>query len=335
MADLSYVIDFFTPDDAPGVVSLFRHVYGEHFPVRTVYDPEELIKEEKTGETYRLIARSPSGEIVGHLSVYRSTSPNPSLYEAGCLMVHTGFRQTPLSFALATALKTMLIGRHHITQLWFETVCNHLFTQQEAQRLGLTETSLEMDLMPAEAYATPGAQSSGGRVSVLTSFLLLSTEPQTLYLPSVYEQFIRQLYAPLDLDRTFLIADTLCIPPGKTTGQSRIFSEAGLVRITLDTAGEDFPDWIDSAMHAAEQEGVVVFQVFLQLTQPYAGWVVGQLTARGFFIGGILPVWFGADGLLMQKTAHKPFFEGTYVFSRHAKMMKEYVQNDWRKQNPG
>lgn len=330
MVELSYSLDFFTPDDAPGVVLLFRAVYGESFPVRTVYDPDELIRQDKAGEAYRMIARSPVGEVVGHISLFRSTPSNHSLYEVGCLMVRNDYRQTKLSFSLFDTLFTHLIKRYQITQIWGEAVCNHLFSQQEAHRLGLFETALEMDLMPAAAYTTPGAQSVGGRVSTLTAFILLKTDPQTIYLPPGYHEFIRELYAPLNLDRTVHVSDPGLLPSGATRGEIQAYTEAGLARITLDAIGRDYTDWIDDTINRAEQEGAVVMQVIMKLTCSHSAWAVKHLNARGFFIGGILPVWLGDDGLLMQKIVGTPFFEGTHVYSRRAKMIKEVVLNDWK-----
>lgn len=331
MTDLSYIIDYFRPDDAPGVVALFHHVYGTNFPVKEVYNPDELIRQERCGEAYRLVARSSYGEVVGHISLYRSTPPNPTLYEAGCLMVQIKFRKTPLSFGLITALKTMLIERHGVHQIWFEAVCNHLFTQQEACRLGLSETALEMDLMPACAYTTQGVQSVGGRVSTLTSFLLLSKESQTLYLPQEHEEFIRQIYAPLSQVRQYLLSDPVISPSGKTRGQHQIYTDAGLARITIEHAGADLPEWIEYLIHGFKGVEIMVMQVFFKLSSPDTGWIVDHLNSLGFFIGGILPVWFGEDALLMQKISGKPFFEGTHVYTKQAKMIKEYVHNDWQK----
>jgi hypothetical protein len=331
--ELTYEIDFFTTADAPGVVALFREVYGEHYPVKAVYDPDMLILQEQTGDAYRMVARSPTGDVVGHVAAYRSTPPNPDLYEIGCLMVSHIYRQTDLAFALFTAQTNGLVQRYHIGQVWGEAVCNHLFTQQSINREGVIETGLEMDLMPASSYYAPGSQSVGGRVSVLPCFRLMESHPRIMYLPSCYDEFIRYLYEPFNQECTFLPADPAINPVNLTSGQVQTFSEAGVTRITLEEIGSDFEDWMRGAILAAEKEGSVVIQLFMKMTSPYTGYVVNFLQKLGFFFGAILPCWFGDDGFLMQKIVGEPFFAGTHVYSKRAKKIKEYVQNDWQIRN--
>jgi len=326
--ELPYTIDFFTPADAPGVVALFRAVYGENYPVKEVYDPVALMNQEKTGDAYRLVARAPSNEVVGHISIYRSSPPNPLLYEAGCLMIRHDYRQTDLSFTLFSALSTHLISKYTIRYIWGEAVCNHLFTQQSVFREGFIETALEMDLMPASSYAAPGSQSIGGRVSALTVFRLIDYLPQKIYVPSCYDETIRFLYAPIGDGCTFIRSDAP-LPSGDTVGTVQTFSEAGVARFTIDAVGTDFGPWIERNCMLAEKQGAQVIQFFIRMNTPAIGVVTDILQRNRFFIGGILPCWFGEDGFLMQKRIGTPFFEGTHVYTKRAGKIKEIVQNDW------
>ena len=68
--------------DAAGVVELYKTVYGNEYPVKTVYDPAAVIEQQNNGEMYRIIARS-GDKVVGQTALYCSTSPNPELYEKG------------------------------------------------------------------------------------------------------------------------------------------------------------------------------------------------------------------------------------------------------------
>ena len=62
----SYIFDLFRPEDAEGVVHLFKTVYGEEYPIKTFIDPKLLIEENAAGRTISSVARTPKGEIVGH-----------------------------------------------------------------------------------------------------------------------------------------------------------------------------------------------------------------------------------------------------------------------------
>ena len=59
-------IDFFRPEDAPGVARLFRQVYGEGYPIEIYYHPERLIEENTGGRVLSSVAHTQAGEIVGH-----------------------------------------------------------------------------------------------------------------------------------------------------------------------------------------------------------------------------------------------------------------------------
>jgi hypothetical protein len=327
---LAYTIGFFSPEDADGVVALYREVYGDHYPAKVVYDPAGLIRQEETGEAHRLVARSPSGEVVGHIALFRSSPPNPQLYEDGCLMIRHDYRQTDLSFVIFSAVMTRLMPRFGIRYIWGEAVCNHLFTQQATRREGFIETGLEMDLMPLASYTVPGAQRAGGRVSAVLVFYLSDVEPRTVYTPACYDEFIRFLYAPIGQAVTFIRSEAP-LPPGKTSGHAELFAGAGVARITLDTIGEDSWLWITRETLKAAEKGASVIQVFLRITEPSIGEVVSILHENGFFISGVLPCWYGDDGFLMQKIIGTPFFEGTHVYSKQAKQIKEYVEKDWVK----
>jgi hypothetical protein len=59
-------IDFFRPEDAPGVARLFQQVYGDGYPVRIYYNPDKLIEENVAGRIISTVAWTQSGEVIGH-----------------------------------------------------------------------------------------------------------------------------------------------------------------------------------------------------------------------------------------------------------------------------
>ena len=81
-----FTVGNFRPEDAEGLVALFRAVYGEQYPIRLFYDPAAIILANKEGRYYSIVARSTSGQVVGVSHLYRST-PYPNLYEIGVSLV--------------------------------------------------------------------------------------------------------------------------------------------------------------------------------------------------------------------------------------------------------
>ena len=44
------VLDQFRSEDAAGVAECFKKVYGEDYPIKIFYEPDELIEANKTGQ---------------------------------------------------------------------------------------------------------------------------------------------------------------------------------------------------------------------------------------------------------------------------------------------
>ncbi|MCX5814553.1 MAG: hypothetical protein NT178_18725 [Proteobacteria bacterium] len=96
MSEGGYKIDLFEPGDAAGVVELFKEVYGDGYPIKIVYNPEQLVTAFQNGEYIPLLARTPDNRIVGYTALYRS-APHKGLYESGQTLVLPDYRKTPVA----------------------------------------------------------------------------------------------------------------------------------------------------------------------------------------------------------------------------------------------
>ena len=328
--ELTWELDLFQADDAPGIVELYREVYGDNYPVKAVYDPAEIIRQDTCGESWRAVARSADGEVVGHVAFYRSSPPNPRLYEHGQLMVRHAYRQTEVAFALMNYALAKIPDRHGLEQIWGEAVCNHLFTQMMTRETGYVETGLEVDLMPAESYtqAFGSAPVSNNRVSTLLVFRSFGSKPQTIYLPTIYEAQLRFIYAAIDGVHRFEPATAPLPASVNTLAELANFSGAAVSRITVQVIGTDFETRLAQLESEASAACAVVKQVFLRLTEPAIGAAVTILRQRGYFFGGALPRWFDDDGLLMQKTLDEPDFASICLLTKRARQLKEMVRLD-------
>lgn len=326
-----WVIDIFKSKDAEGVVELYRKIYGEHYPVKAVYDPQELIRQ-SCGDAYRLVARKVDGEVVGHIALYRSSPPNSNLYEQGQLMVSHDYRHTDMASRLIEVSTQEMPVHYGLEQIWGEAVCNHLVTQQMTSWEGFYATALEVDLMPNESYAKAFSRSleNTGRVSALAVFRTFKTKAQTIYLPEVYEQSLQNIYSCYDFGHRFVLSRQ-GLPNGiASRGKMDVFSGAGVARITLFEVGQDFLAYIEKMERQAAAEGTVVSQIYLPLSLPCVGAVVDGLRNNGYFLGGPMPRWFDEDGLLMQKIFTKPNFEEIHLYTKQAKEVLKIIKEDWQ-----
>lgn len=319
-------VDFFRPEDAPGVARLFCMVYGNEYPVKTFTDPQLLIEENAAKRVISSVARTPKGDIIGHIALYRS-APFQGIYESGAGLVAPNYRGGVIYFRLMEHSITVAVPGLGIETAFGEPVCNHVVAQKCGLKLGSGPCAVEVDLMPAETYTKE--ESASGRVATLLTFKVFTAKPQTIYLPAAYEEMARFLYEAVNHESRFILSSEE-LPAGvKTRVETQVFEFAKVARFTVHDAGDDFASAFEEREKAAAQKGAVVYQVWLKLSWPWVGRVAGLLRARGYFAGGILPRWFDVDGFLMQKAIGAPNWEGIQVFGDRAEKMLAMVRQDW------
>lgn len=326
MSERDYTIDLFEPGDAPGVARLFTEVYGDAYPIKVVYNPEKLVTAVETAEYIPIVARTPDRRILGYLSLYRS-APNKRLYEVGQALVLPEHRNTPvagLMFRYITKVAPTISG---VEALFFEGVCNHTLTQRAGMIFKYVETAIEVDLMPAEAYERE--HSASGRVATLDMFRTLIPKPHLLYVPGVYENYSRYVLDGMDDTRSVKVATEPLASGGSTKITSQVFDFAQVARLTVREVGLDFEETFAAEEKRLNDQHCKVIQVWLKLSWPWVGAVVNILRDKGFFLGDILPRWFGEDGFLMQKVLARPNWEGINLYSDRAAQILRFIKDDW------
>jgi len=319
----------FRPEDAPGIVNLFRSVYGEGYPIRVFYDDKELTEANAKGQYYSIVARNMTGQVIGVQHLFRS-APYNNLYEAGAGLVDRDYRKLGLiTEMLAFAFNGWAPGHNNIEETFGEAVCNHTHMQKTVRTFAHVETALEVALMPAEAY--DAEQSAKGRVAALLVFRCDKPKPHTVFLPGQYEKELRFLYSALDDIRSLEIADENLPRDLSSQAEMTVFDFAKVARIAMRAAGPDLESYLENLEKQARDRKVVVFQVWLKLGSPCVGSAVDILRRRGYYIGGILPRWFDEDGLLMQKLLVDPDFDAIQLHSDRAKEILAIVKKDWER----
>ena len=322
-----YTVGYFDPAAAAGVARLSYAVYGEGYPVDTYYIPERLIEENARGAIRSVVARTASGDVVAHGALYRSSPPNPNLYEYGLAMTLPSYRAS-MVFARVTQVAMKLVGTDGIDAIFSEGVCNHIITQKFSALLKGVETALEPALMPADAYTTE--RSSEGRVACVISFRVARDQRRVIFLPRPYLGELEFMMSGLDLDRELRVSED-ALPAVASVIDVKRFASAGLARCTLTTPGHDLAIRLAELEREFEQNDYALVQFFVDLGQANCGAVVDELRRQGYSLGGFLPTWFGDDGLLMQKHRVQPDFDHIKLYSDRARALLEIVKRDWQR----
>jgi len=332
MTERGYEIDIFRPGDAVGVTQLFREVYGNDYPVKIVYDSEEFARAVARQDYIPVVARTPEGDIVGFSSFYRS-APNQRLYEIGLGMVSARYRRTAILGLMMRRLVKAAFTSPDFDAFFGEAVCNHVLMQKGTAVFRTVETAIEIDLMPSEAYEKE--ESAVGRVSTVVSTRTFVPRPHTVYVPEIYVDYLAYIYSEFDDSRTFKRSDRR-LPSDRSTGLTvQTFDGAGVTRISVNGAGPDFETILDSEEKEARSKGVIIMQVWLNLSLPWVCICVDILRSRGYFFCGTFPRWFGEDGLLMEKIEGQPNWEGINLYTDRARQILRFVRDDWGRTQSG
>lgn len=322
---------FYQPEDGPGVARLFYAVYGDGYPIDTFYLPDRLTEENRAGRIRSVVAVTEAGDVVCHEALFRSSAPNPGLFEFGLGLTLPSYRGT-LAFARCSQLLMTLPGTEGIDAFFGEAVCNHVITQKLTRQVGTVETALEPALMPARAYEAE--QSAHGRVSCLMAFKVVQDHKRQLCIPNAYREQMAFLLEGCNLDRE-LQPGKSSLPASPARIETALFHESGVARCNITAAGVDLADQLQSLESNLRDKQYALLQCFVPLDVSWAGVAVELMRQKRFFLGGFLPVWFGGDGLLMQKLFVDPGFEEMKLHTERAKAIREMVRADWMQSREG
>jgi hypothetical protein len=324
--DQDFTVRRFEPGDAWGVIRCFFEVYGDGYPFDTYYVPQKLIAAHEQSDMRSAVAVTARGDIVGFGSLLRHVAANPRLCETGQASVIPDYRATMAILCIQECLYALAGADAPVDAIFGEAVSNHQVMQRISLLFGFSETGIELGLMPGTAYGRGSAPEE--RVSTVLTFKILGDTPCDLYLPPVYEAVLADLLPDLPLTRSVHVSTADLPGDAVSDFDVRLFEAVGVLRVMARSAGHDFGDRLARELTLAASKGVLVFQVMVNLGEPWSGRVVDRLREQGFFFGGLLPQWFGTDGLLMQKLAFKPDCGALTLQSPRSHELLAYIRQD-------
>ena len=313
------------PEDAPGVARLFFAVYGGDYPVDVPYVPELLARANEDGSMCSTVARTPKGDVVGHVALLRSAAPNPRLFELGQGAVLPSYRGASIQTRLQELVVRTLGPTLPIDGVFGEAVTNRTTTQKLAIGLGFGETGIELDLMAEGSFAREGEP---GRVTTVLVTLTYRDLPQDLHVPAPYREALSYALSDLPIVRT-LVDSAAPAPAGSRTAVDvAAWPSASVLRANVSSVGEDFPAVAEGLEARAAAEGLRVRQVWLSLREPWAARAVEALRPRGYSLAGLMPRWFESDALVLQRLDHEPEYERVRLFTEKARRLLDLVRRD-------
>ncbi len=290
----------FQPEDAPGVSSLYLAIYGDAFPMEYVYDPEAVIAANQGPGLFQVVARTPEGEVVGVFSLFHSP-PNARIMETGGLMVLPHYRGGTLALRLIKRMFEDIVPNLSLQGIYGQSVVNHLMTQKLARKMNHPTVGLELRALPARSdHAQEG---DSPRTSLINEMIIHEDAPHTVHLPERYAGILVKIYDAMGLTRDFA-TNLSFAPQGMSQTEAMDLEYAALSRCQVERIGGDIRRVIDD--FEKSRPDTQIFQLRLPLSDPGAPFAVETARSRGYFFGGLLPLWTGRDVLFLQKLDLEP-----------------------------
>lgn len=327
--DRKYEVGPLEPGDGKGVAQLFFCVYGDRYPVEDYYIPESVERLNADGSLLTVVARLDTGTVAGQGAYYQSSPPNKALFEFGQLLIAPEYRNSLMVAKIVREMDRLSRTMTQAQGFFGEAVCTHLVTQKLVDKQGYAECGLEVSLMPAGAYEKEGAGAQ--RVSCLLGARVDRDRRMPLNLPECYRQEMELILRGFSLDREVSFSAMDAPQATESSFDSRTFDFASVERVQVTAVGSDFTDVVRTLDEDAKRRDLAVLQVFVNAGAPGAVFAVEALRARGFVLGGLVPLWFGPDGLLMQKIYAEPEFDAINLFSDRSKALLAFIRADWER----
>lgn len=310
----------FEPRDAEGVAALFYAVYGEGFAVDSVYDPDQIIAANASGQAHHVVGRTLAGEVVGVQAYFRNP-PGRHIMELGSWIVLPAYRNTSLAMRLARRILEEPPARLDLQVIYSQNVCDHLISQKAGERFGFHSWALSLEAMPPRPEAAPGE--GGGRISLIEVFRVLRDTPQAIHLPEAYAAALPALYESRGLRREFL-ADAP--PRGESRSSVLDMEAASFSRMTFEAVGADAPAHLER--FARDHQGLQVLHLAVPLWIPGVSLAVKAAREAGFFLAGLLPLWDDRDMLLMQRLRAEPDWSAPKLYTQEARDLLALIAAD-------
>jgi len=325
----AYEVGLLRPGDGQGVAQLFYTIYGDRYPVEDYYVPERIEQMNAEGSLLTVVARLETGVVAGQGAYYQSSPPNKALFEFGQVMVAPEYRDSLMGAKIIREMDQLSRTMTQAEGFFGEAVCTHTVTQKLVDKQGYSECGLELSLMPAGAYEKEGAGAQ--RVTCLLGARVDRDRRMPLHLPECYRRELEFILEGFSLTRDIHFSEADRPSAAVTQLERKTFDFAQVERVQATTVGADFPLAASRLDEEAVQKGLAVLQVYVNAGAPGAAFAVEALRERGFILGGLLPIWFGPDGLLMQKLYIEPEFETINLHSVRGKAILEFLRADFER----
>lgn len=314
-------------EDSPSVARCFLQVYGRHYIHSEVFSPKRYWSKVQSGEVIPIVARNPTGEVVGHVALERELGAQ--IAERGQAVVLPSYRGRHLLEKMTERLteKAREIG---LVGIYAQPVTVHIFSQRNDDRAGMPICAAMLGIRPENALPKDlPVPTRGQRQSLLLAFRFLDAPGERLfYAPPVYQEMISRLSQSLGMAPRF--ADRSDVVEQSSAIHVKL-DRNGSAQITIDKIGAEIGQELKLTFTNLTSLGAEYVQISAPLPDPGMPLLVDAARALGFYFCGIGPAFLpSGDALLLQYAAHPVDVSKLQLFADQTRALVNFIEKDRR-----
>jgi anti-sigma regulatory factor (Ser/Thr protein kinase) len=291
--------------DTRGIHELVRLVfkcYGYTYANDFMYFPEQIESLLKSGLMLSSGAYNSRNELIGHVGFIFS-APGAKVAESGEAVVDPRYRGRGIFQMMKNYLKDF-VTQQNVVGIYGEAVTVHPYSQKGSIELGGRETGFLLGYSPGTVkFESISENERPRRQSVAMMFTpLLSSGPETIYVPEAYEKIMAEIYSRLEYERNIIAENSRTGVKGKHPGAASVSirHDHNQARIIIERIGRKTIDEIRFHLKHLTVERFDCIYVDLPVKQKGAGYVGSVLREMGFFFGCVIPEYGDGDVFRLQ-----------------------------------
>jgi anti-sigma regulatory factor (Ser/Thr protein kinase)/GNAT superfamily N-acetyltransferase len=302
-----------------------------------VYYPERLAEMNRRGELRSLVAVAPNGAVAGHVAL-KFEEGRAERAELGVLFVRPECRRQGVGRKLWSAAVESARGMG-LQCVIARSVTGHQGSQAMAMAHGFADCALYLALFPRAVDLKSLGGVQAGKMSGMLQWLGLGApRRRRLDVPARHAGIVEELYRRAEIP--FEVLPASAAPAGEEPSirvrRMAILNVAHVEVARIGAQPARTAQWIVAALRRLCREKMDTIYVQLALEQAGAAEVAEACAREGFLFAGISPGAFAeGDSLAMQYlNAPEDPFEQMAVWTPTAELLRDYVREEWRTQEP-
>jgi len=313
-------------EDAAGVAACFRAVYGEGYLHPDVYDPARYLADIARGDLIAVVARDPSGSVVGHLAL--EMGPGIAVAERGEAVVLPVCRGRGLLSRMTDQLfvdarQRGLVGVYAIP------LTVHVLSQKNDAHAQMPICAVLLGEEPETTHPSGMPfPTAGQRQSYLRAFRYMSAPAPRIVGPAgPYAAMVRDLFSLLGATCVDALPDRASTP----TQLTATASPRGYAHILAESIGPDVSDAIATSLADLATKGTRTTRLGLPLANADLDRAIAAARALGFFFSGLGPSFLGDGDLLEMQRLSEPLDTAKLqILTDQTKALLAFVEADRR-----